>query len=245
MRFKNKVVLVTGSAKGIGKSTALEFAKEGAKLIINYMNSEKEANDLVNQIKKISDAIAIKCDVSDEKQVKEMFKKIIDKFGRIDVLVNNAGVVYDVPFFERTNEQWKRTIDVDLFGVYICSKHAAIYMKKQKSGKIVNISSSSAINTNKVDSIDYAAAKAGVINLTNTLAKELGPDIQVNCISPGWIDTGMNNTFSKEFLENERKRIYLKRFAKPEEVAKVILFLASDDASFVNGVNFLVDGGYQ
>jgi 3-oxoacyl-[acyl-carrier protein] reductase len=245
MRFKNKVVLVTGSSKGIGKATALEFAKEGAKLVINYLNSEKEANEVVNKIKKISDAIAIKCDVSDEKQVKEMFEKIIKKFGKIDVLVNNAGVVYDVPFFERTIKQWKRTIDVDLFGVYICSRYASIYMKKQKYGKIINISSSSAINTNKVDSIDYAAAKAGVINLTNTLAKELGPEIQVNCISPGWINTSLNVTLPKKFLNREKKRIYLKRFAEPEEVAKVILFLASDDASFVNGVNFLVDGGYQ
>jgi len=118
-------------------------------------------------------------------------------------------------------------------------------MKKQKSGAIVNISSSSAINTNKIDSIDYAASKAGVINLTNTLAKALGPEIRVNCISPGWIDTTLNDTLPKEFLKEETKRIYLKRFAQPKEVSQVILFLASDDASFVNGVNFLVDGGYQ
>jgi len=111
MRFENKVVLITDAGKGIGKATALEFAKEGAKLIIDYLNSEKEANEVVNEIKKLgSDAIAIKCDVSDEKQVEKMFEQIIKKFGRIDILVNNAGVVYDIPFFERTIQQWKKLL---------------------------------------------------------------------------------------------------------------------------------------
>ena len=245
MTFKNKVVIVTGSSRGIGRATALLFAKEGAKVVVNYAKSKKEANAVVAEIKKIgSDAIAVKCDVSQEMQVKQMMEKTIKIFGRIDILVNNAGIVFDVPFTERTVEQWKRTLEVNLIGVFLCAKYASPYMKKQKCGKIVNVSSTNGLDSPGPDSMDYDASKAGVISLTKNLAEELAPTIQVNSVAPGWVDTAMNKNLSKDFVEKEKKKIYLKRFARPEEIAKAILFLASDDASFITGSTLKVDGGY-
>jgi 3-oxoacyl-[acyl-carrier protein] reductase len=246
MKFKNKVVLVTGSSRGIGRATAIEFAKEGAKVIVNYYNSKKEADSVVNVIKKLgSEAIAIKCDVSDEKQVKQMFDEVIKRFDRLDILVNNTGIVFDVPFFKRTMEQWRRTLEVNLTGVYICSKYAAQSMLKRGGGHIINISSTNGINTYNPNSVDYSAAKAGVINLTKTMAIELAPNILVNCVAPGWIETEMNENLPKNYIEKETEKIYLRRFGKPEEIAKVVLFLASDDSSYLTGSVIVVDGGYQ
>ncbi len=246
MKFENKVVLVTGAARGIGKATALLFAKEGAKLIVNYSKSEKEANELVQEIKKIgSDAIAIKCDVSEEEQVKKMFETAIKKFGKIDVLVNNAGIVFDLPIEEKTIAQWKRTMDVNLLGTFLCSKHAMLIMKKQNSGAIVNVSSNNALNSfGAGEEMDYNATKAGIITLTRDFSRKLAPFGRVNCVAPGWVDTDLNKELPKELIERETKKIGLKRFAKPEEIAKAILFLASDDASYVSGSTLLIDGAY-
>ena len=245
MKLKNKIAIITGASKGIGKSTALLFAKEGAKIVVNYSFSEKEALSVIDEIKKIgSEAIAIKCDVSKENEVKEMIKQTIDKFGKIDILVNNAGIVFDVPFFERTVKQWKKTMDVNLLGTFLCSKYASEQMLKNESGKIINISSTNGINSFSPESMDYDASKAGIIILTRDLAKELAPKIQVNSIAPGWVDTEINKDLPKDFVEEETKKIYLKRFAKPEEIAKSILFLASDDASYITGSILKVDGGY-
>ena len=244
MKLKDKVALITGSSRGIGEATALLFAKEGARVVVNHSKSDKEVDEDVKKIKKIgSDSIAIKCDVSDEKEVKKMVEKTMETFGRIDILVNNAGIVFDVPFAERTVEQWKKTLDVNLLGVFLCSKYVAPHMSKN-GGRIVNISSTSGVNSFSTESMDYGAAKAGVIILTRTLAKELAPKILVNSIAPGWIDTYMNKDLPKDYVEKETEKIYLKRFAKPEEVAKAILFLSSDDASYITGITLIVDGGY-
>jgi len=243
MKLKNKVALITGSSRGIGRATALLFAKEGANIVVNYSKSEKESNKVIDEIKKLgSEAIGIKCDVSNEKQVKKMVEQTIKKFGKIDILVNNAGVVFDVPFKERTVDQWKRTLDVNLIGVFLCCKYIAPHMPK--GGRIVNISSTNGINSFSPDAMDYDTSKAGVIILTRDLAKELAPNILVNSIAPGWVDTAINKDLSKDFVEKETKKIYLKRFAQPEEIAKTILFLASDDASYITGVTLVVDGGY-
>jgi len=245
MRLKNKIALITGSSRGIGKATALLFAKEGAKVIVNYFSSEKEAFAVVDDIKKLgSDAIAIKCDVSKETDVKKMVQKIIDKFGKIDILVNNAGIVFDVPFFDRSVEQWKKTLDVNLLGTFLCSKYVSQQMLKTNGGKIINISSTNGINSFSPAAMDYDSSKAGIIILTRDLAKELAPKIQVNSIAPGWVDTEMNKDLPKDFVEEETAKIYLKRFAKPEEIAKAILFLASDEASYITGSILKVDGGY-
>ncbi|MCH7568371.1 MAG: glucose 1-dehydrogenase [Nanoarchaeota archaeon] len=246
MKLKNKVALITGSSRGIGRAIALLFAREGAKVIVNCSKSENQAKEVVEKIKKIgSEAIAIKCDVSNEKEVKKMINKAIKKFGKIDILVNNAGIVYDIPLFKKTLEQWDRTLDVNLKGVFLCSKYASENMKKNDSGVIINISSSNGLNTTSPESADYDASKAAVINLTKNLAEELAPNIRVNAIAPGWVDTKMNKDLPKDFIEEEKKKTFMKRFAKPEEIANVALFLASDEASFMTGSNVLVDGGYK
>jgi 3-oxoacyl-[acyl-carrier protein] reductase len=245
MKLKGKIALVTGASRGIGKATAITLAKEGAKVVINHSKSDKEANEVLKEIKKYSDGLVIKCDVSNENQVKKMFETIIQKFGRIDILVNNAGIVFDVPLFKRTVEQWKRTLDVNLLGVFICSRFAAEYMMKNKYGKIINISSTNGTYACNPDSIDYSAAKAGVINMTKSMAMELAPNINVNSIAPGWVDTDMNKDLPKDYVKKEADKILLKRFAKPEEIANGVVFLASDDSSYVNGTTLFIDGGCQ
>ncbi len=251
MKFKNKVAVITGASRGIGKATALEFAKEGAKIVIVYYmsevepNAEENARSVVEEIGKIgSQAIAVRCDVSSEGEVKELVEEVMNKFNKIDILVNNAGIVFDTPFFKRTVEQWKRTLDVNLLGTFLCSKYISKEMLRQKSGKIINISSTNGINCFDPESIDYDASKAGIISLTKNLAKELAPNIQVNSIAPGWVDTEMNKDLPKKFIEQEIEEIYLKRFANPEEIARVVLFLASEDASYVTGSILTVDGGH-
>lgn len=246
MRFTDKVVLVTGASRGIGKAIAIAFAKEGAKVAINYNSSEKQAKELAKQIISLGGAaIAVRCDVSQESAVKKMVQTIVKKFKTIDVLVNNAGIVFDVPLLERTTKQWHRTLDVNLYGTFLCSKYVIKEMKKNNTGKIVNISSTSAINSFSPDSIDYDASKAGIIALTKNLAREFAPLINVNAIAPGWVNTDINNDLSKEYISKEVEKIYVKRFAQPEEIANVALFLASEDASFMTGSIVVVDGGHD
>src|SRR3989344_682415 len=246
MKLQGKVALVTGSSRGIGKATAIRLAKEGAKVVVNYINDEKASAQVVNEIKKLGgEAIAVKADVSNEEQVKNMIKTAIDKFGRIDILVNNAGIVYDLPFMEKTLEQVKRTFEVNFNGVFLCSKYAAKQMKKTGSGVIINISSTSGIDVLNPESADYDASKSAVISLTKNLAEELAPHIRVNCIAPGWVNTDINKNLPKEYLKEESERVLVKRFGKPEEIASAVAFLASDDASFITRTVLVVDGGYQ
>ncbi|MDD5162633.1 MAG: SDR family NAD(P)-dependent oxidoreductase [Candidatus ainarchaeum sp.] len=243
MRFKDKTVLITGASRGIGKACAVLFAKEGAKIAINCDNSELEAKKVLEELKALgSDAIFVKADISNESDVKRMASEVGKKFGKIDILVNNAGIVFDIPFKEKTIEQWQKTLAVNLIGPFLVAKAVLPFMKK---GKIVNISSTSGINSQNPDSMDYAAAKAGVISLTKTLAEALAPNILVNSVAPGWIDTAMNKNLPKKYIEKETEKIWLKRWAKPEEVARAVLFLASDDASYITGTTLIVDGGYK
>ncbi|PIN75276.1 beta-ketoacyl-ACP reductase [Candidatus Woesearchaeota archaeon CG10_big_fil_rev_8_21_14_0_10_37_12] len=243
MRFKDKVVLITGSSKGIGKATALLFAKEGAHIVINCSNSEEQGKQTVEEIKQLGrKAIFIKCDVSQEEQVKNMIGEAIKKFGKLDILVNNAGIVFDVPLFDKTEEQWNKTFAVNVRGVYLCSKYASKHMKK---GAIVNVSSTNGIDTISPESADYDASKAAVNSLTKNLAKKLGPAIRVNAVAPGWIDTEINKDLPADLVEKEKKRIIFNRFGKPEEIGHAILFLASEEASFITGSILVVDGGYE
>jgi len=252
MKFKDKVVLITGASRGIGRATALLFAREGANIVLDYLVSDYEPDALENvsnvmkEIEKVGiEAIKIEADVSNELDVKKMVETTIQKFGRIDILINNAGIVYDIPISDRSMEQWKRTIDTNLLGTYLCSKYVSDQMLNGVGGKIVNITSTNGINSFNSDSIDYNASKAGVILLTKDFAKELAPKVQVNAIAPGWVDTDMNKYLSEEFIKNEIKKIYLKRFASPDEIAKIILFLASDDANYITGSVLIVDGGHD
>lgn len=242
MQFKDKIILITGSSRGIWKATALEFAKEWAKVVVNYFSSEKEASSVVDEIKNIgSEAIAIKCDISKEIEVQKMVKQIIDTFWKIDVLVNNAWIVFDVPFFERTVEQFKRTLDVNLIGTFLCSKYVSTEMLKNNWGKIVNISSTNAMEQFSPEAVDYDTSKAWIIILTRDLAKQLAPIIQVNAIAPGRVDTDMNKDLPNDFVQEETEKIYLKRFAKPVEIANIVLFLASEKASYMNWSIMKVD----
>lgn len=241
-----KVVLITGSSKGIGKATAIEFAKIGGyKVVINYLTDRENAEKLSSYLKqeyKI-ETLVIKADVSNEEQVKNMIQEAINKFGRIDVLVNNAGIVIDKEFEDRTVEDWKRTLEVNTIGTFLVSKYASENMMKNKSGKIINVSSTNGINTFFPSSIDYDASKAAIINLTYNLAIQFSPYINVNAVAPGWVNTEMNKDLPKELIEEETEKIYKKRFAEPEEIAKVICFLASEDAEYINSTVIKVDGG--
>ncbi len=241
-----KVVLITGSSKGIGKATAVEFAKIGGyKVVINYLTDRENAEELSNYLKeeyKI-ETLVIKADVSNEEQVKDMIQEIIDKFGKIDVLVNNAGIAIDKEFEDRTVEDWKRTLEVNTIGTFLVSKYASENMMNNKSGKIINVSSTNGINTFFPSSIDYDASKAAIINLTYNLAIQFAPYINVNAVAPGWVNTEMNKELAEDLIKEETEKIYKKRFAEPEEIAKVICFLASEDAEYINGTVIKVDGG--
>jgi 3-oxoacyl-[acyl-carrier protein] reductase len=245
MNFKNKVALITGSSRGIGKAIAIELASRGCSVIINYVHSEKEANSLKKHIINTYkvEALTIKADVSIEDEVKKMIETIIDKFGKIDILVNNAGIALDNNFNDKSIEEFKKVLSVNLIGTYLVSKYVSIPMLKDKHGKIINISSTNGIDTLYPNSIDYDASKAGVISLTHNLAKELAPFVSVNTVAPGWVNTDMNDDLSPLFKAEEINKIYLKRFAEPQEIAKVVAFLASDDASYINNTVIRVDGG--
>lgn len=244
MNFLNKVVLVTGSSRGIGRSIAVKFAKEGANVIINYKSNEKEAEAITEIISSYgNDCICIKADVAKEKDVKNMIEEIIKKFGHLDVLVNNAGIAIDSDFEDKKIKDFQDTLNTNLIGVFLVSKYAAKYMTEKKYGKIINVSSTNGIDTTYPYSIDYDASKAGLINLTRNLAIEFSPYINVNAIAPGWVETEMNSDLPKKYLQEEKEKILLERFAEPEEIADLVLFLASDKARYIDGEVIRIDGG--
>ena len=238
----SKVVLVTGGSRGIGSAIARVYASNGYDVVVNYVNGESKANELCNSLESeyIINTLAIKCDVSDEESVKMMIDKIIDKFGRIDVIVNNAGIAIDSVIDDKTKESFRKILDVNLIGTFLVCKYASKYMKE---GSIVNISSTNGIDSFYPFSMDYDASKAGVNILTKNLAMEFSPRIRVNAVAPGWVNTDMNKLLDDEFIEEEVSKIGLGRFANPEEIAKVVYFLSSEDASYINGEIIKVDGG--
>lgn len=243
----NKVVLITGASRGIGAATAKVFASNNFNVVINYNNSEVEALNLSKELEQNYNikSLVIKCDVSNEAEVKNMVEKTIEIFGHIDVLVNNAGIAIDTTFEDKTVENFRRILDVNLIGTFLVSKYVSNYMLKEKKGSIINISSTNGIDTYYPYSLDYDASKAGVISLTNNLALQLSPYIRVNTVAPGWVNTEMNKELDNEYIEEENKKILLNRFGEPEEIAKVIYFLASEDASYINSSIIRVDGGFK
>lgn len=239
------VALVTGSNRGIGRKTVEEFAKAGLDVVINYCHHDDEAKDLEKFIRTNYDVdvMVIKCDVSREEEVEEMVNNVIDRFGKIDILVNNASVARDSLLLDKSLREFRRVLDVNLIGTYLCSKYVGRVMLDNKRGKIINVASTNAIDTYYPESCDYDASKAGVLSLTHNLAREFAPFIQVNCICPGWVKTDMNKDLSLEQISQEKKRILLGRFAEAEEISNVILFLASSKASYINDAIIRVDGG--
>ncbi len=245
MRLENKIAIVTGASRGIGRATALLLAKERARVVVNYRSSQSDAFSVVDEIKKNgSEAIAIKCDVSKAEEVDRMIREALTAFGRIDILVNNAGILVPKSFDETTDEIWDQTIDSNLRGTFNCIKAVSKQMKKQKYGKIVNVSSISAI-VGSLTSAPYSVSKAGIDALTRTLAAEFGKfSITINSVAPGPVDTDLLAAiYSQELIGRMVDQTPMGRIATPEDIAKAILFFCSDDSDFVNGQTLIVDGG--
>ncbi len=242
--MENKVVLVTGSARGIGKATIIEFASIGYNVVINYIESKDEANKLKEYVENNFNinALVIEADVSNENEVKKMIDTIIKEFGRIDVLVNNAGIVYDRDFEDITVDEFKRTLDVNVLGAFIVSREVSKHMKKGSA--IVNVSSTNGTKTISPECLDYNISKVGLQSLTRDLAFQFKPNIRVNAIAIGWADTDMNKDLPQDYIDDETKKIYLGRFAGPKEIAKTIYFLANEDSSYINSEILTIDGGY-
>jgi len=245
MKFTNKTVLITGSSRGIGKATAIVFGQEGANVIVNYVNDKQAADAVVETIKQSGgNAHTVQANVAVESEVQSMMEESAKLFGGIDILVNNAGIVFDIPILEKTVEQWNQVLGVNLIGTFLCIKHASPYMKNRPGASIVNISSTNGLDTISPESADYDTSKAGVISLTKNFAQALAP-VRVNAVAPGWVDTDINKGLTKEYIKAETDKIALGRWGQPEEIAKAIIFLCSDDASFITGSTLVVDGGYK
>lgn len=242
-----KTVLVTGSSNGIGRETIKKFAENGYNVVITYNNDSKSALELENEIKEKHkvNTLLLKLDISDEENIKEVLENVINKFNNIDVLVNNAGIAIDTTFEDKTKDNFMKTLEINLVGTFLVSKYASTYMLKNEKASIINVASTNGIDSYYVESLDYDASKSGVISLTHNLANYLAPYIRVNCVCPGWINTKMNECLSDEFKEKEKNKILLDRFAEAKEIANVIYFLATDEASYINDSVIKIDGGVK
>ena len=236
----NKKVLITGGAKDLGAATATNFAKHGYDVIITYNTSKEAAIKLCDEIKKIYEVNATPffLDVTDE----QCIKGVINSIDHLDCLINNAAYNNDCDIFEHTKDEFIKVLETNLVGPFLLSKYAYPLLK-ERSGVIVNVASSNGIDSMYPESIDYDASKAGLINMTKNLMKAFSPYIRVNAIAPGWIDTSKTSDMNPTFKNKELEHIALKRFATPEEIAKVVYFLASEEATYINGSVIVVDGG--
>jgi len=241
-QLRDRVAIITGASRGIGRAVALALAAEGAKVVVNYASSSGAANEVVAAITEAGgDAIALQADVSKLEEVETLVKETKDKFGRLDVLVNNAGITRDTLLMRMKPDDWQAVIDLNLTGVFFCTRAASKIMLKQKSGRIINIASVAGQMGNPGQA-NYSAAKAGVIGFTKTVAKEVAPrGITVNAVAPGFIETDMTKDIKSEDII---KYIPLGRYGKPEEIAGMVRFLAADPAAaYITGQVFNVDGG--
>ncbi len=244
MRLQGKIALVTGASRGIGREIALELARLGANIAVNYAGNEAKANEVVDEIKALGrDAIAVQADVSNAESVTNMVKETIERFGRLDILVNNAGITKDNLLMRMKEEEWDAVINTNLKGVFLTTKAVTRQMMKQRYGRIINISSIVGVSGNPGQA-NYVAAKSGVIGLTKTAAKELASrGITVNAVAPGFITTDMTDKLNEEVRNEMLKQIPLADFGKPSDVAHVVAFLASDDSRYMTGQTLHVDGG--
>jgi 3-oxoacyl-[acyl-carrier protein] reductase len=244
MTLTSKTAIVTGASRGIGRAIAIDLAKRGASVVVNYMSSEAAANDVVATITAAGGkAIAVKADVSKADEAAALIKAGIDAFGKLDILVNNAGTTRDTLLMTMSEADWDLVISADLKSVFNCSKAAVKPMIRARTGRIINIASVVGLS-GQGGQTNYAAAKAGVIAFTKSLAKEVGSrNITVNCVAPGFIPTDLTNSLPEEQKQLIVKNTPLGRFGTPEEVAYAVSFLVSDDASYITGVTLSVDGG--
>lgn len=241
--LKNKVALITGGSRGIGKAIALLFASQGATVAINYSSSEEEANEIVKEIEAMGGkAMAIGANVANGDDAKAMIKKVVDQYGALDILVNNAGITKDMLLLRMTELEFDDVIDVNLKGVFNCTKHASRIMMK-KGGSIINMSSITGVIGN-IGQSNYAASKAGVIGFTKSVAREFaGKNLRVNAIAPGFVETDMTDKLAQGIKDNLVLNIPMGRIGKAEEVANTALFLASDLSSYITGQVIGVNGG--
>ncbi len=243
MRLENKVTIITGAGSGIGRETALLFAREGAKVVVAEINEERGKN-IVEEIEKSGgEAIFVKMDVSNWEHPKEVCNFVKNKYGKIDVLINCAGIIRDALVTKMTEEQWDSVIDVNLKGPFNCIRAVADAMIEHGTGVIINVSSIVGLYGN-IGQANYAATKAGLIGITKSLAKELGrKGVRVNAVAPGFIETPMTENLPEKILQMMKDKTPMGRLGKPDDIAYALLYLASDEANFVNGAVLSVDGG--
>ncbi|KIY21650.1 3-oxoacyl-[acyl-carrier-protein] reductase [Mesobacillus subterraneus] len=244
MRLVGKAAIVTGASRGIGREIALELAREGASVAVNYAGSEAKALEVVDEIKAMGrDAFVIQADVSSADSVTNMVKEAVERFGKLDILVNNAGITKDNLLMRMKESEWDDVININLKGVFLCTKAVTRQMMKQRSGRIINISSIVGVSGNPGQA-NYVAAKSGVIGLTKTTAKELSSrGITVNAIAPGFITTDMTDKLHEDVKSEMLKQIPLARFGEPKDIARTVIFLASEDSAYMTGQTLHVDGG--
>ncbi|AUJ26716.1 MULTISPECIES: 3-oxoacyl-[acyl-carrier-protein] reductase [Virgibacillus] len=244
MILTGKNALVTGASRGIGRAIALELAKQGANVAVNYAGSEAKAEAVVSEIQQLGrQAFKIRANVADESEVKAMIKEVASRFGSLDILVNNAGITRDNLLMRMKETEFDEVINTNLKGVFICTKAVTRQMMKQRAGKIINVASIVGVSGNPGQA-NYVAAKAGVIGLTKTTAKELATrNILVNAVAPGFISTDMTDALSEEQHKEMLTLIPLQKLGEPEDVAKVVRFLASEDADYITGQTIHIDGG--
>jgi len=247
MRLKDKIALVTGSSRGVGRAVALAFAKVGAKVVINYTSNEKAADEVVENVEGMgSEAISVKADVAQKSDVEHLVSATIETFGRLDILVNNAGFTRPAMMVKMSEEQWDQVIDIHLKGAFLCSQAAAIHMKEQKGGKIINVTSVAGL-VGTVGQINYSAAKGGILSMTKSIARELARyNVCANVISLGIVATDMTEKIrsDEKLKEIYINRILFKRFAEPDDISPAFVFLASDESNYITGQLLCVDGGY-
>lgn len=241
--MNKKCVLVTGSSIGLGESIIRKYASMGYNTVITYNSHKDEAIELQKEIKDKynTESLVIKCDISKEEDIENLKNEIINKFNKLDVLVNNASIAIDTTFSDKTKENYMKILEVNLVGTFLVSKIMSTIMNDNSS--IINISSTNGIDTYYEYSLDYDSSKAGIINLSHNLANYLSPKIRVNTICPGWINTPMNKDMDTEFRKQEEDKILLKRFAEADEIANLVYFISSNDASYINDSVIRIDGG--
>lgn len=242
----NKVVLITGAAKGIGKAIARELGKNGYDIVINFLTSEKQANELKQELIDTYhiNCLTIQADVSKEDEVDKMVSIIESELGGVDILINNAAIDLSNLFNLKTSDEFRKTLDVNVVGAYNCAKRVYKHMLENEYGRIINISSTNGINTYYPMSIDYDASKAALISLTHNLAVQYAPYINVNAIAPGFIGTDSElDGYDEEFLKQEEEKILKKRYGDPKEVAYLVKFLISEQADYINNTVIRIDGG--
>lgn len=245
--MSNKVAVITGSRRGLGEETAYLFASKGYDTVINDKEDKNKIDEVVKNIEKEYkvNALGICLDIAKEENVKKLLEEVINKFHRIDVLINNAGIVEDMEIEKRSEEIFNKTIINNITSTYLMCKYIGKYMFDHNDlSRIVNISSTNGINSFFPTSIDYDASKAGIISLTNNFALEYQPKVLVNAVAPGWINTDMNKQLEEDVIKEETEKIYLKRFAEPKEIAILIYFLCSEENTYINGETIKIDGGY-